>query len=136
MAFACGVVAMFALSACGSGTTHPASSATTSPTSNSNGPVDKTLGPGVSETSIKLGVTLVDSSRRSATYTDTIRTDAEQKQIYQIYINYINAHGGINGRKIDPIYKFYTPLGTAGIFCRCVRRSRRTTTCSWWSARS
>jgi ABC-type branched-subunit amino acid transport system substrate-binding protein len=116
-ALMCGVVAMVAMSACGSGATQSASTATTSPTS-ANGPVDKTLGPGVSDTSIKVGVALVDFSSIEQ-YTDQVRTNAEQKQIYQIYINNINAHGGIHGRKIVPYYQYYSPLGTAGIGSVC-----------------
>ena len=115
---ACGVVAIVALSACGSGTARSSSTTSTSPTSNSNGPVDKTLGPGVSPTSIKVGVALVDFSQIEQ-FTDLIRTNAEQKQIYQAYIDNINAHGGINGRKIVPYYKYYSPLGTAGIGSVC-----------------
>src|SRR5450432_1963523 len=111
------VVAMVALSACGSGTARSASTATTSPTS-ASGPVDKTLGPGVSDASIKVGIALVDFSSIEQ-YTDLIRTNAEQKQIYQIYINNINAHGGIHGRKIVPYYQYYSPLGTAGIGSVC-----------------
>ena len=54
-----------------------------------------------------------------AQFTDLIRTSAEQKQIYGIYINDINKHGGINGRKIVPYYKYYSPLGSAGILSLC-----------------
>jgi ABC-type branched-subunit amino acid transport system substrate-binding protein len=109
-----GATATLVLGACGSGT----SSAKTTPTTGPNGPIDTTLGHGVSSTSIKVGVALVDFAQ-IARYTDTIRTNAQQKQIYQIFIDDINAHGGINGRKIVPIYKFYTPLGSAGILALC-----------------
>jgi len=52
-------------------------------------------------------------------FTDVIRTDAEQTQIYKAYIDNINAHGGIDGRQIVPYFKFYTPLGTASILSLC-----------------
>jgi ABC-type branched-subunit amino acid transport system substrate-binding protein len=112
------VVAVVALAACGSGaksstaTTVPATP-TTSVTS-----LDKTLGDGVTATEIKVGVALVNFGPIEQ-FTDTIRTEAEQQQIYSIFINNINANGGINGRKIVPIYKFYTPLGTSQILPLC-----------------
>jgi len=76
------------------------------------------LGNGVSATQIRVGVALVDF-KQIEPFTDLIRTDAEQKQIYSAYIDNINAHGGINGRKIVPYFKFYAPLGTAGVLALC-----------------
>jgi len=113
-----GAVMAAVLGSCGSGTSSVNSTSKTTVTTSPNAPVDRTLGHGVSVSSIKLGVALVDFTE-IAKYTDTIRTNAEQKQIYQIFIDDINAHGGINGRKIVPFYKFYTPLGTAGILALC-----------------
>jgi ABC-type branched-subunit amino acid transport system substrate-binding protein len=112
----CLVAAAVALSACGSGASK--TSSTTTPKTAANAPVDKTLGNGVSATSIKMGVALVNFAPIEQ-FTDLIRTEPEQKQIYQIYINYVNAHGGINGRKIVPYYEYYSPLGTAGILSLC-----------------
>ena len=108
------VLAASALSGCGSGV----SKAQTTSTTAANTPIDKTLGNGVSATSIRVGVALVDFTEIEQ-FTDLIRTKAEQKQIYQIYIDNINARGGINGRKIVPYFKFYTPLGTASILALC-----------------
>ena len=65
-----------------------------------------------------MGVALVDFTQIRQ-YTDTIRTEAEQKQIYSIYIDNINKNGGINGRQIVPVYKYYSPLGTAQILPLC-----------------
>jgi hypothetical protein len=112
------VVAVVALAACGSGTsttksTNPQNTSTTGAYA-----VVKTLGPGVTASTIKVGVALVDF-KQIEQFTDTIRTDAEQKQIYGIYINYINSHGGIDGRQIVPYYRFYSPLGTAPILALC-----------------
>ncbi|MGO9873647.1 MAG: ABC transporter substrate-binding protein [Acidimicrobiia bacterium] len=118
LAVACVALAALVLSACGSGTTSAKASPQTAPTTGPNAPIDKTLGNGVSATSIKIGVALVDFTQIEQ-FTDLIRTKAEQKQIYQIYINNINAHGGINGRKIVPYFKFYTPLGTAAVLSLC-----------------
>ena len=52
----CLVAAAVALSVCGSGASK--SSSTTTPTTGVNTPVDKTLGNGVSATSIKMGIAL------------------------------------------------------------------------------
>ena len=114
------VIAVVALAACGSGTgtTKGTSAPTTPPTTGANAPVVKTLGVGVTADTIKLGVALVDF-KAIKQFTDTIRTNAEQKQIYKIYIDDINAKGGIAGRKIVPVYKFYAPLGTAQIVPLC-----------------
>src|ERR1700722_4458853 len=116
-AVVCVALAALVLSACGSGTSSK-SATTTTPTPGANGPQDKSLGNGVDANTIKLGVALVNFAP-IAQFTDLIRTSAEQKQIYGIYINYINAHGGINGRKIVPYYKYYSPLGSAGILALC-----------------
>jgi hypothetical protein len=115
-----GVIALVMLAACGSGTStaKTPSSQTTPPTTGPNAPITKTLGVGVTPTSIKVGVALVNFDPIK-TFTDTIRTEKEQEQIYGIYINYINAHGGVYGRKIIPDYRFYAPLGTAQIVPLC-----------------
>ena len=111
------VIATSALSACGSGVSHPKAGPPTSAAAQSTS-ADKALGNGVSAKAIRLGVALVDFTAIQP-YTDLIRTKAEQKQIYEIYIDNINAHGGINGRKIVPYFRFYTPLGTASILSLC-----------------
>ena len=107
------IVAAIALSACGSGTRRPRPlRQTTPPTTGASGPEGQVVRQGRDRgTPIKVGVALVDF-KQIEQYTDPIRTNAEQKQIYQIYIDNINAHGGINGRKIVPVYKYYSPLGT------------------------
>ena len=83
-----------------------------------NAPKDKSYGAGVTAKTIKMGIALVDFAPIRQ-YTDLIRTSAEQKQIYQIYIDDINKHGGIDGKQIVPYYKYYSPLGTAGILGLC-----------------
>ncbi len=112
------VIAVVALAACGSGAkSTTATTVQTTPTTSVTS-LDKTLGNGVTATQIKVGVALVNFGPIEQ-FTDTIRTEAEQQQIYSIFINNINANGGINGRKIVPIYKFYTPLGTSQILPLC-----------------
>jgi ABC-type branched-subunit amino acid transport system substrate-binding protein len=115
---ACVAIVAIALSACGSGTSTAKSATSTTPTTAVNAPQDKTLGKGVTANTIKLGVALVNFSAIES-YTDLIRSSTEQKQIYQLYIDNINAHGGINGRKIVPYYKYYSPIGSAGILALC-----------------
>ena len=114
----CGLLAALALSACGSGTSSAKAPPTSPPTTGVSAPVDKTLGKGVTATTIRLGVALVDF-KEIAKYTDTIRTNAEEKQIYQIFIDDINKKGGIHGRKIVPFYRFYSALGNAQILTAC-----------------
>ncbi|MGO9877652.1 MAG: ABC transporter substrate-binding protein [Acidimicrobiia bacterium] len=111
------VIAVVALAACGSGTKSSTTTVPATPTTSATS-LDKTLGIGVTATQIKVGVALVNFGPIEQ-FTDTIRTEAEQQQIYSIFINNINANGGIDGRKIVPVYKFYTPLGTSQILPLC-----------------
>ena len=111
------LLAAMALAACGSGTS-TAKSGDTTVTTAKNAPVDTKLGDGVTADSVKLGVALVDF-KEIEQFTDTIRTKAEQQQIYKAFIDDINAKGGIAGRKIVPVYKYYSPLGSANILPLC-----------------
>ena len=65
------------------------------------------LGTGVTATRIKLGVILVDYKCIEGAV-DSIYVN--QQQAYNAYINDINQHGGINGRKIVPVYKSVCPV--------------------------
>ncbi len=76
----------------------------------------KTLGTGVSAKSIKLGIALVDFDCIKQ-FTDSIRTN--QNQIYQVFIDNVNQHGGINGRTIDPVFQSFCPIGSAGALSVC-----------------
>jgi hypothetical protein len=60
-----------------------------------------TLGAGVTATSVKVGISLINFSCVEA-FTNSIRVG--EQAIYQDYVNYINSHGGISGRKIIPVY--------------------------------
>ncbi len=122
-AIAVGAIAALVLAACGSSSKSsggsPSSTTAGSPDGSTTTVVtDKSLGIGVTATTIKVGVALVDFGPIEQ-FTDVIRQMADQKKIYGIYIDYINAHGGINGRKIVPVYKFYSPLGSAGPLAVC-----------------
>ncbi|HEY1738680.1 MAG TPA: hypothetical protein VGI86_08225, partial [Acidimicrobiia bacterium] len=117
IAAACAVLLLTA-AACGSSSSKNSSGGATTSTTFVKLPTSTKLGDGVTASTIKLGVALVDFSQIRQ-YTDLIRTNDEQKKIYGIYINYVNSHGGIDGRKIVPDYKFYSPLGTAQILTDC-----------------
>ena len=109
------IVTATALAACGSsGSSNAKSSTSSRPSSAATGPVVKTLGTGVDANSIKLGIALVDFSTIAAA-TDLTRTKQEQEAAYNAFIDDINQHGGINGRKIVPVYKYYSPLGGAAV---------------------
>ncbi len=75
---------------------------------------------GVTEDTITIGVTMLD-------FDDLVSKNlsaqgwGDQQLVYQTYIDDINANGGINGRMIEPIYEFYTPLGTTVAAEVCVR---------------
>jgi ABC-type branched-subunit amino acid transport system substrate-binding protein len=96
------------------------SSARGSPSSStaaSRGP-SKALGVGVTRTQIKMGIALVDFDCIK-NFVDEIRVN--QDQVYQAYIDDINAKGGIAGRKIAPVYDNYCPLGSAGPLAVCTK---------------
>ena len=75
-------------------------------------------GQGVTPTSIKLGITYPDV----AAIRSIINVDPGDYHVaYTTLINQINAHGGINGRKIDPVFAPVDPLGTAGAATACTK---------------
>jgi ABC-type branched-subunit amino acid transport system substrate-binding protein len=74
--------------------------------------------PGVTPTSIKVGITYPDV----AAIASIINVNPGNYQVaYTTLINQINAHGGINGRKITPVYAPVDPLGTAGAATACTK---------------
>jgi len=101
------------LASCG-GSSKSGSSSTTAPRA-----VQSTaLGVGVTPTEIKLGVALIDFNCVKD-FVDSIRIN--QDQVYQSFIDDVNAKGGINGRKIVPVYDSYCPIGTAGPLAVCTK---------------
>jgi hypothetical protein len=67
----------------------------------------KDLGDGVSKDKIKLGIAIIDYAS-IANFVDFERGD--QQKTAQIFVDYINKNGGVDGREIDPIYKTYPPV--------------------------
>ena len=98
------LLAALAASACGSGTSTAKPGNNTTPGSTT--PQDTSTGVGVTPTSIKLGIALVNFDCIKQ-YTDSIRLG--QQAVYDAYIKDINDKGGVNGRKIIPDYKMYCP---------------------------
>ncbi len=120
-----GVVAMLLavalIAACGGSSNKTGSSTTAgvATTTTPAAPQSKTLGPGVTATTVKLGVLLIDWGCVKQ-FVDSIRTT--EKKTYGIYFDYINSHGGVaGGKKIVPVYTTYCPINNAGELTACTR---------------
>ena len=75
-------------------------------------------GQGVTGGTIKVGVTYPDV----AAIRNIINVDpGDYKTAYTALFNQINAHGGLNGRKIVASYAAVNPLGTAGAATACTQ---------------
>jgi hypothetical protein len=102
-----------ALAACGSSskTVTPGTNSTT-PSAGGTAPQSTTLGQGVTDTSIKLGVVLIDYEN-SVISANIDFSRGDQKKIFQAFIDDVNNHGGVaGGKKLVPVYEVYAPLGT------------------------
>ena len=76
------------------------------------------LGRGVTATTVKVGVALVDFNCISQ-FVNQIRVN--QDQVYQAFIDYINGHGGIAGRRIVPDYQTYCPIQNSQALALCTK---------------
>jgi ABC-type branched-subunit amino acid transport system substrate-binding protein len=94
------------LAACGS-SSKPTSTGGGSTSSTGPAVVSKTLGPGVTADSIKIGVSLVDF-KCIQQFIDFTRPN--QQAIYQAFFNDVNKKGGINGRKLVADFNTSCPL--------------------------
>ena len=75
-------------------------------------------GQGVTAGTIKVGVTYPDV----AAIKNLINVDPGNYQVaYTALFNQINAKGGIDGRKISPVFAAVDPLGTAGAATACTQ---------------
>src|SRR6516225_3245165 len=73
---------------------------------------------GVTANTIKVGVTYADV----AAIRNIINVDPSNYQVaYTALFNQINAKGGIDGRKIVPVFAPVNPLGTAGAATACTQ---------------
>ena len=111
-------VGMLLAAACGSSSKSNSSSPTTSGSNGTPTTVSQTLGQGVTNNTIKIGVSLVDFTCIRQ-FTDSIRENQDQN--YNAYINDINQHGGIQGRKIVPVYHTFCPIGNTGALTLCTK---------------
>ncbi len=105
------VVAVAVLSSCGS---DKSSSSKPAPTNSRNESTE--LGRGVTADTIKLGVLTINWDCVEQ-FVDEIRPD--EQQAYRIFIDDINAKGGINGRKIEGVFKKYCPIDIATELAAC-----------------
>ena len=91
-------------------TTAPAAAATTA------APVLTASFRGVTPTTIKIGIVNIDYSciQQFVDY-----NFGDQKAISQVFVDDLNAHGGILGRKIQPVYQNYCPIGNSQALALC-----------------
>ncbi len=68
------------------------------------------LGQGVTDSTIKLGLVQVDYSCIKD-FVDFDRGD--QEETYKVFVDDLNKHGGILGRKVEPVYRDFCPVGNA-----------------------
>jgi ABC-type branched-subunit amino acid transport system substrate-binding protein len=81
-----------------------------------DGAGDNRFGQGVTPTSIKLGITYLDT----AAIKNIVDIDPGNYQVaYLALIKQINAKGGINGRKIVPVFEPIDPIGTSPAATAC-----------------
>jgi hypothetical protein len=106
-----------ASTACGSGSPKGAPPTSTSTVGSGATAADVPgVGTGVTATTIKLGVSLIDYKCVEA-YVDSIYVD--QETMWGYFINNINDHGGINGRRIVPDYKEICPIQPEAALSAC-----------------
>ncbi len=74
------------------------------------------LGTGVTADAIKIGVMMIDFDCVKQ-YVDELRPD--QQQAFQIFIDEINAKGGINHRQLEPVFKTFCPINLASELAAC-----------------
>jgi ABC-type branched-subunit amino acid transport system substrate-binding protein len=73
-------------------------------------------GQGVTADTIKVGLVQVDYGCIKD-FVDFNRGD--QEEIYRVFIDDLNARGGINGRKVEPVYRDFCPIGNAQALATC-----------------
>ena len=115
------VVGGSVLAACGSSGKKTAAPTTTAATgaavASSTAPAALTASfRGVTATSIKLGIVTIDYTciKQFVNF-----NYGNQPAIDQVFINDLNAHGGILGRTIVPVYKSYCPIGNTTALAAC-----------------
>lgn len=115
------VAAMIVAAGCTSGTSTKTSGTTpgTASTNTTTNSALAALAPGVTPTSVKIGVTYVDQESLKAS--GLTLNLGDYKGSYQALIDQINAQGGINGRKIQVNFVPINPVGTAPADAACLQ---------------
>jgi len=90
----------------------------TTTTTSSGGSSSAALGVGVTAHTVTVGVALVNFTCIEQ-FTNSIREN--QDQIYNDFIDYINAHGGVAGRHIVADYQSYCPIQNAQALSLCTQ---------------
>ena len=68
------------------------------------------LGPGVNATSISVGFTIQQNNAAVSSLASTYNVRlADNRAAYGALVSYVNAHGGVAGRKLLPVYFTYDP---------------------------
>jgi Periplasmic binding protein len=81
-------------------------------------PAEAARAPGLTDTTIKVGVTYVDLEA----IRDVVDTDhGDYQATYQALIDDINDRGGVNGRKLEPVFAPVNPVGTAPAEEACLK---------------
>src|SRR5438105_4285894 len=113
--FLVGVLAtVVALAACGSSSKPKSTPATSGSTTPGGGTAAQStdLGQNVTDTSVKVGIVLIDYNN-DVISANVDFTRGDQQKIFQAFIDDMNNHGGVaGGKRIVPVYELYAPLGT------------------------
>jgi hypothetical protein len=110
MALALGLVVALLAGACGGDDDDDGSGAndTNADTEVTEAPAaSEDLGNGVSADAVKVAFAIVDF-QCIKDFVSEIRVD--QDEAYQVFVDHVNNNGGINGRKIEPLYHTYCPI--------------------------
>ncbi len=87
--------------------TQPAADPTNAP----RGPAPLTASDrGVTATSVKVGFTILDTANLGRAGVGIGVSIEQQEAAWRAYVQDINDRGGLNGRKIDPVFAVYDPL--------------------------
>lgn len=113
------VVAALLMAACTSGDSSDDASSGTDGSTGTTAPSATGPSPGVTDDTIKVGVTYVDTAALVASGLNYDLGDHEA--VYDALFDKINADGGINGRQIEPVYAPIDPTSTSPAEEACVK---------------
>ncbi len=113
------VLAALLVAACTSGDTSDDASSGTDGSPGTTAPSATGPSPGVTDDTVKIGVTYVDTAALVASGLNYDLGDHEA--VYDALFDKINADGGINGRQIEPVYAPIDPTSTSPAEEACVK---------------